>query len=75
MRMFNVSYFLEVGILSTKKSSGPSVLKQIFDGHIEDTITDEQIFRILEPVLRRIRDGAFDRRRTIFGKLFQKRAV
>ena len=61
--------------MNAHKSSGTSVLKQIFDGHIEDTITDEQIVRILEPVLRRIREGAFDRRRTIFSMLFQKRAV
>ena len=47
---------------------GTSVLKQVFDGYIEDTVTDEQVQRVLEPVLRLIRDGAFNRPRRIFGQ-------
>ena len=43
-----------------------SVLKQIFDKYIEDTITEEQINRVLEPVLKLIREGAFDRPRRFF---------
>jgi len=51
------------------KSAGSSALKQVFDGYIEDTITDEQVWRVLEPVLRLIRQGAFDRpRRFLFFK-------
>jgi len=61
--------------LGIYKSSEKPVLKQIFDKYVEDSITDEQLFRILEPVLKRIREGAFDRPRGIFGRsfLFQKR--
>ncbi len=40
-----------------------SVLKQIFEKYAEDSITDEQVQRILAPVLQMIRDGKFDRRR------------
>ena len=60
------------------RASEPSrrnIIKQVFDGYIEDTITDEQIKRILEPVLRRIRSGAFDRPRKFFGNLFHKRVI
>ena len=32
-----------------------ATLKAIFDQHMEDTITDEQMQRILEPVLNKIR--------------------
>jgi len=44
-----------------------SVMKQVFDGYIEDTITDEQVYRVLEPVFRLIRQGTFDRPRGMFG--------
>jgi len=39
------------------------VLKQIFDRYVEDTISDEQLRRVLEPVLRMIDEGEFDRPR------------
>jgi len=61
--------------LSNYSQSGSATMKQVFDRYIEDSITEEQIRRILEPVLRRIREGAFDRPRNIFYKIymFQKR--
>jgi len=35
------------------------MLKRIFDLHMEDTISDEQIKRILEPIVIRIKAGEF----------------
>ena len=45
------------------EASKNSVLKEVFDKYSEDTITDEQLCRILEPVLIMIREGRFDRNR------------
>jgi hypothetical protein len=45
-----------------------TTLKQVFDGYIEDTITEEQVQRVLAPVLRLIRDGAFGRSRWFPGR-------
>ena len=42
------------------------VLKQVFDGYIDDTVSNEQICRVLEPVLRLISEGVFDRPRRSF---------
>ena len=36
-----------------------SMLKDIFDQYAQENITDEQIMRILEPVIQMIRDGRF----------------
>ena len=72
---FLVSYYMEGKIVRNYKPSNKTVLKQVFDGYIEDSITDEQILRILEPVFKRIRSGAFDRPRGLFGFIFQKRAM
>jgi len=55
--------------------SRKNIVKQVFDGYIEDTITDEQIFRILEPVLMRIKSGAYDRPHGLFRNIFHKRAI
>ena len=54
-------------ILYIKKEREPNntALKEIFDHYIEDTITSEQIRRVLEPVLKMIREGKFDRPRRI----------
>ena len=38
------------------------ILKQVFDRYAEESITDEQIQRILDPIIQKIRDGQFDRR-------------
>jgi hypothetical protein len=40
-----------------------SVMKQLFDQYEKDTITEEQIQRVLAPVLQMIREGKFSRRR------------
>gem|GEM_PF-5629041 len=37
------------------------VLKLVFDKYLEDSITEEQVQRILEPVLKMILEGRFDR--------------
>ena len=51
------------------KNSGAktTVMKQVFDKYIEDTITDEQVNRVLEPIIRLIRQGAFSRPRRFLG--------
>jgi len=53
------------------------VLKQVFDKYVEDTITEEQINRVLEPVVRLIREGAFDRPRRFLcgGRMKKSRPV
>lgn len=72
--------------MDNKKTSDTTVLKQVFEGYIEDTITDEQVCKVLEPVLKLIEQGAFDRPRNLFGwgkpkwtrpveSLFQKRII
>lgn len=40
-----------------------STLKKIFDIYIEDSISDEQVNRVLNPVLSLIKEGKFDRPR------------
>jgi len=61
--------------LSDYEPSHKNTVKQVFDGYIEDTITDEQISRILEPVLKRIKSGAYDHPHGLFKKIFHKRAI
>ena len=56
--MANISQFN-----SQEVRSQTSVLKDIFDWYVENTITNEQIQRVLEPVLRMICEGRFDRSR------------
>ena len=34
-----------------------ALLKSIFDSHMEDTVSDEQIQRVVEPVLKKIRES------------------
>jgi DNA-directed RNA polymerase specialized sigma subunit, sigma24 homolog len=57
----------ELGMNSTdtyrvpENPNGPPVLKQIFDKCAEESHTDEQVKRVLEPVLRMIAEGEFDR--------------
>jgi len=71
--------------VGSNKISGRLVIRQVFEGYIEDTISDEQVLRILEPILKLINEGAFDRPRGLFALgraiwpwpaefLFQKRA-
>ena len=45
----------------TDKSQNKSVIKAIFDRYEEETITTEQVMRVLEPVLKMIMEGKFDR--------------
>jgi len=54
--------------------AGIPILKQVFDGYIEDSVTEEQIQRILEPVFQLILLGTFDRPRRFFLVVGRKRA-
>ena len=45
---------------STNKLLKTSALKEIFDRYSEDSITEEQVQRVLEPVLKMIYEGKFD---------------
>jgi len=38
----------------------PAALRDIFDWYIGETITDEQVYRVLKPVLEMIKEGKFD---------------
>ena len=42
-------------------------LKKVFDRYIEDSITDEQVNRVLNLVLSLIEEGRFNRPRRFFG--------
>ena|GEM_PF-5439590 len=45
------------------ENSQKSVLTEIFELHAIESITDEQIMRVLEPVFRMIMEGKFDKRK------------
>ena len=64
-----MSIYVEAEVMSNyNRTKNKPALKQIFDGYIEDTVSNEQIHRVLEPVLRLIGEGAFDRPRRLFGR-------
>jgi len=44
-------------------------LKKIFDSHAEETITDEQVERMINPILQRIREGEFNQPKGLSGKI------
>ena len=52
--------------MENNASAGISILKQVFDSYIEDSVTEEQVQRVLEPVFRLILQGTFDRPRRFF---------
>jgi len=39
------------------------VLKQVFDLYVEESITDNQVSRVLDPVIKLIMEGVFNRPR------------
>ena len=43
------------------KGYSKTVLKDLFDRYADENITDEQIAYLLEPILRMIKDGYFDK--------------
>ena len=45
------------------KCTTASVLRYVFDWYAENTITNEQVERVLEPVIKMILEGKFDRPR------------
>lgn len=45
------------------EKSNVSVLKEIFDKYVEDTISEEKIRRVLKPIYKMIHEGMFDRPR------------
>ena len=51
-----------------KKTSAKntSVLKQVFEKYIEETISDERAARVLEPIIQLIMKGAFNRPHRFF---------
>lgn len=51
----------EIIYITKKKTPKTTVLKEIFERYVEDTITEEQVQRVLEPVIRMIREGKFDK--------------
>ncbi|MCL2889038.1 MAG: sigma-70 region 4 domain-containing protein [Eggerthellaceae bacterium] len=59
----------ELGLNGTTSMMAPGeqiktpVLKQIFDKYAEESITEDQLRRVLEPVLRMINEGRFNRPR------------
>lgn len=56
----NIVCFSAAGVMAPQQIP---VLKQMFDRWIDEKISDEQVARVLEPVLRLIREGAFARAR------------
>jgi len=37
------------------------VIKEIFHWHMDETVTEEQVQRVLEPVIEMIRKGGFEK--------------
>ncbi len=50
-------------MLTVDKKKKDMTLKRIIEQYAEDSITDEQVARVLAPVLARIHAGEFDRRK------------
>ena len=49
------------------ESANKTTIKKVFDGYAEDTISEEQVQRVLAPILKLIREGYFDRPRGFLG--------
>jgi len=49
-----------------KEWTNTSTLKQICDRYIDDSVTEEQVQKVLGPVLILIRSGAFKKPRKLF---------
>jgi len=48
-----------------KNRSGQTVLKQVFDMYADESISDEQVQRIMAPVIQMIREGRFNRSKRV----------
>jgi len=59
--MRNVNLYI---IYNDNETPKPSLLKEIFDKYADDTISDEQIERVLEPIFEKIQKGEFDKKRS-----------
>jgi len=55
----------ELNMDSAHSDDGELTLKDLFDAHAEETISDEQIRRVLDPVLKMIKEGRFNRPRRV----------
>ena len=66
--MQKVSLYYGGANLDAFRSLHTSVLTRVFEFYVEDSISDEQVTRILEPILKMIEEGAFDRPRNISGR-------
>lgn len=54
-------YINESNVYVFFAGAGRHPLKQVFDIYIEEEISEEQVERVLEPVLKKIYAGAFSR--------------
>ncbi|MDR1291820.1 MAG: hypothetical protein LBJ91_00270 [Clostridiales Family XIII bacterium] len=52
-----------IGGVNTVEPPGFPVLRQMLDRYADEAVTDEQVARVLAPVLAMIRAGRFDRPR------------
>ena len=50
----------DMSITPSDESTDISILKNVFDWYAEKYIADEQVRRVLEPVLKMIEEGKFD---------------
>jgi len=44
-----------------KKAHNEPVIKQLFDTYAQESISEEQVIRVLEPIVRMIGEGRFDK--------------
>jgi len=55
------------------------MLKKVFDRYEEETITEEQVRRVLEPVIKMVQEGRFGKQPRRFNKktrsLISQRAI
>ena len=47
------------------KMSEKTTLKQIFETYAEESVDDEQVRRVLEPIKKMVNEGRFDRSKEI----------
>ena len=50
--------------LTTPQSQNVHALTQILNKYADETVSDEQVMRVLEPVIAMIKSGMFDKKRS-----------
>ena len=58
-----------------KEYSSSTLLKDILDKYADEIITDDQLARILDPILKLIKEGRFDRPVSKFKSILRKLLV